>query len=107
METQFDLKHILRQEMMRYADIQGYKVSSHFLYNDDQSEYSVVVTSDADYPLDRFTRVMLMARIEADTIIIEADTTDRPLYDSLMHAGIPREKIILAYAGERVPTPES
>jgi hypothetical protein len=107
METQPDLKQILKHEMLWYAQIQGYKVHNHFLLNEDSAEYSIVVISDADYPLERFTRVMMMARIEGDSIIIEADTTDKPLYEGLMHAGIPREKIILAYAGERVPTTQS
>jgi len=107
METQSDLNQILRQEMMWYAQIQGYKVSSHFLFNEAQSEYTVIVLSDADYPLERFARVMMMARLEDNHIIIEVDTTDKPLYEALMHAGIPREKIILAYAGEQMPTPTS
>ena len=47
--------------------------------------------------------VVVLARIEGDTVIIEEDTTDRPLVDSLVHAGIPRAKIIRAYAGETVP----
>lgn len=107
METESNLKHILKREMLWYAQIQGYKVSNHFLLNEELSEYSIVVVSDNDYPLERFTRVMMMARIEGDSIIIEADTTDKPLYEGLMHAGVPREKIILAYAGERVPDPQS
>jgi hypothetical protein len=107
METPSDLNQILRQEMMVYAQIKGYKVSSHFLSNEAQSAHTVVVISDADYPLDRFTRVMMMAHIEDDSIIIDADTTDKPLYEALMHAGIPREKIILAYAGEKLLTPIS
>jgi hypothetical protein len=38
-----------------------------------------------------------------DTVIIEHDTTDRPLWKELVRAGIPREQIILAYAGEEAP----
>ena len=40
-----------------------------------------------------------------EKIIIEEDTTtDKPLYDALMfNAHIPREQIILAYAGEKAP----
>nr|MCU0481842.1 XisI protein [Anaerolineae bacterium] len=97
METQFDLKQILKHEMLWYAQIQGYKVRNHFLLNEDLSEYSIVVVSDADYPLERFTRVMMMAHIDGEYIVVDADNTDKPLYEGLMHAGIPREKIILAY----------
>jgi hypothetical protein len=48
--------------------------------------------------------VVVMARVLGDTVIIEADTTDRPLVDALVANGVPRDKIVLAYAGE--PSPE-
>lgn len=35
--------------------------------------------------------------------IINKDTTDRPLVDELVRAGIPRDQIVLAYAGEKLP----
>ena len=41
-----------------------------------------------------------MTRIEGDHIIIEADTTDRPLDDALVAAGVPRSQIVLAYRDE-------
>jgi hypothetical protein len=36
-------------------------------------------------------------------IVIEMDDSNKPLVDALLQAGIPRSKIILAYAGEPVP----
>lgn len=51
----------------------------------------------------RFTFTALIVQIIADTIIIEEDRNSKPLVDALMQAGIPRENIILAYAGEKVP----
>jgi hypothetical protein len=49
--------------------------------------------------------VMLMARVLGDFIIIEEDTAlDKPLYEALMiNQHIPRERIILAYKGEKLP----
>lgn len=44
--------------------------------------------------------VMVMARIVGNVIIIDSDKTDHPLYEALMEAGIAREQIVLAYAGE-------
>lgn len=44
--------------------------------------------------------IMVMTRIEGDHVIVEADTTDRPLDEALMNAGIPRNQIVLAYSGE-------
>lgn len=49
-------------------------------------------------------QIMVMAHVEGDTVIIDEDLTDRPLVDALVRAGIPREKIVLAYAGEPLPT---
>src|SRR5688500_10413125 len=47
--------------------------------------------------------VVVFARIVGDYVVIEEDTTDRPLVDKLTAKGIPREKIICAYAGESLP----
>ncbi len=44
--------------------------------------------------------MVVLARVVGDYVIVEEDLTDRPLVDRLVAAGIPREKIILAYAGE-------
>jgi hypothetical protein len=41
-----------------------------------------------------------MARVVGNKVIIEEDTTDRPLVEALIRCGIPREHIILVYAGE-------
>jgi hypothetical protein len=42
----------------------------------------------------------LIVRLEGDTIIIERDINDKALVGALVQAGIPREQIVLAYAGE-------
>src|SRR5258708_37495064 len=49
-------------------------------------------------------RVVVMARVAGDRVIIEEDITDRPLLGALQHPGIPREHLILAYLGEAIPT---
>jgi hypothetical protein len=41
--------------------------------------------------------------VVGDTVVIEHDTTDRPLWQELVRLGVPREKIILTYTGEPVP----
>jgi hypothetical protein len=45
----------------------------------------------------------LIVRIERDYIIIAQDMNNKPLVDALVQAGIPRNKIILAYKGEPIP----
>jgi len=45
----------------------------------------------------------LIVEWQNDTIIIHHDTFSIPFHDSLVDLGIPRERIILAYAGETMP----
>lgn len=52
----------------------------------------------------RFVNTGLLVHIvDNHLIVIEEDINNKPLVDALVQAGIPREKIILAYAGETVP----
>lgn len=47
-----------------------------------------------------YVTVNLLVRLAAHIIIVEHDANNKPLYEALMQAGISREHIILAYAGE-------
>lgn len=69
--------------------------------NADSDLFTLIATGDDGQK--RFTFTAIIVRVIADTIIIEEDRNNKPLYEALMQAGIPREKIILAYAGEQVP----
>ncbi|MCC7450458.1 MAG: XisI protein [Anaerolineae bacterium] len=91
------LKEIVKSEVAWYAS-GGFNVKTYFFPKEDEQVYAVVAV---DWPVRHYpASVVVLARIEGDMVIIEEDTTDRPLVDSLVHAGIPREKIIRAYAGE-------
>lgn len=50
--------------------------------------------------------VVVLARVVGDKVVIEEDNTDKKLIDALRQRGIPREQIILAYAGEPIPDAE-
>jgi hypothetical protein len=67
----------------------------------ERQRYAVLIFPDASHKFK--SGIVVMARIVDDTVIIEHDTTDRPLWKELVRAGIPREQIILAYAGEEAP----
>lgn len=98
------LVELTRREVKRYA---GYSpIAKLYPILDDNSQtYAVVIIEDD--PSARPASVVVMARVVNDRIIIDEDTTDKPLYEALIHnAGIPREKIVLAYAGEQVETHE-
>lgn len=99
------LRDTVRETVFWYAgggfDLRTYPVS-----NDMMGVYAVnMFRTPKDQPSK--TKVIVQARIDGDRVIIEEDVTDRPLVDALVQAGIPREKIVLAYAGELVETQES
>lgn len=99
MET---LADILKREMAWYTS-GGFDLEAYLLSNDAQQVYSVNIVSTA-YPKPQWPAdVVVMARIKGDYIIIEDDRTDKPLVKRLVAAGIPRERIILAYANEPLP----
>jgi hypothetical protein len=45
----------------------------------------------------------LIVRMIGDIIVIDRDNNNKPLVDALLQAGVPREQIVLAYAGETTP----
>jgi hypothetical protein len=47
-----------------------------------------------------FADTSLVARVTNDRIVIDHDVNDKPLVDALVAAGIPRQQIVLSYAGE-------
>lgn len=95
------LADITRQEVERYV---GHSDESnlYFLTDDKQLAYAVVdvPNNPRTYP----TEIVVMARVVGDYIVIDEDTTDKPLVEALIvNAGLPREKIVLAYQGESIP----
>jgi hypothetical protein len=62
-----------------------------------------VVTSVGTVQGKRIVNTGLVVQLSDNMIIIDRDINSKPLVDALIQAGIPREQIILAYAGEPVP----
>jgi hypothetical protein len=104
-ENTLSLSQRVRHEVEQYAGV-CLNCQVYFFADDELLTYTVV-----DIPHDRDklqAGIVVMARIVGDKIVIEVDNTDKPLLDALMHnVGIPREQIILAYAGEKVPVLEA
>jgi hypothetical protein len=94
-----ELEDIIRQEIESYTG-EVYKATSYLITDSKQHTYIVVVVPDHDYPTRAKPGIVVMARVVGDKVVIDEDITDRPLYEELMRAGIPREQIVLAYAGE-------
>ncbi|MBZ0285573.1 MAG: XisI protein [Anaerolineae bacterium] len=97
MET---LRETLLEELRRYTGkaLNGY---SYLTSSADQHIFTVISVGQVREK--RIVNTGLVVILEGDQIIIERDVNDKPLVDALIQAGIPREQIILAYAGEAVP----
>ena len=81
---------LLITEMSKYA-VPGYNSVSYMTENTAQRLYTVVTT--VTEPDNRYSFTDLYVRVLGDKIIIEYDANSDPLYEALLQAGIPREKL--------------
>ena len=70
-----------------------------FLMHSDEGNILTVI-STGDLRGAHFAVASLVACVVDRRIVIELDINDKPLVDALVAAGVPREQILLAYAGE-------
>jgi len=99
-----DINAIVRQEVEKY---EGAAFNSRIIpvYDDLHRTYMIVSVGE---PATKNPAIpIVMARVDGDRVIIEADNTDKPLIEALLQAGVPRDKIILAYMDEPLPEPSS
>ncbi len=102
MDRIMDWIPMVRKVIEAYATA-AYKAKSYYIEDNSRQLYTVLTVPNHDYPIDTKPGVIILSRIVDDLIVIEQDNTDRPLYEELLRNGIPREQIILAYAGETIP----
>ena len=95
-----DLTAIVRHEVEDYSG-PSIKARTYAISDVAKQTYTVLIVPD--FPRKFEANIMVLAHIENDKVLIEEDTTDRPLWRELVRAGIPREQIILTYAGEKLP----
>lgn len=103
MESVIDLTEVVAHEIADYVAIGVYEADTYLMRDDARRAYSFV-----SVPHDHLKTplVVMLARLTDDNkVIIETDHTDRPLYRSLIEAGVPRSQIIRAYAGKTEPEP--
>ena len=94
------LKDVVRHVVLAYAG-RGLNSISYLTQNEDGSV--LTVTDFARIRGEHLSGISLIVRIIDDQVIVERDQNDKIVKEALMQAGVPREKIILAYAGEPVP----
>ena len=97
MERIADLTAVVRRVVKDYVWDQD--DSKAYLLEDTAHHVLAVLVVPKDKPQQSLT--ILTTRIEGDKVIIETDLTDKPLFQALEQAGVPREQIICAYAGEK------
>lgn len=93
------LSEILETALQYYAG-RGANGHSYFLKND--AEQTMTIVAKFIFQGKNYVEISILARIVGEKIIIEDDKTNKPLVDALIQAGVPREQIVLAYAGESV-----
>jgi len=95
-----DIKTVLEQELEGYAG-EGANGVTIMTSSKDGNEFVLMV--QAHIQGKPFTRVSVSVGIIGESIMIYEDRNDPPLVESLMQVGVPREQIVLAYAGEPIP----
>ena len=98
MDTVAELTQTVQNAVEDYAKGGWIKASGYAV--SDTNRHIYLVMAVPDYPRRFPAGIVVAARIKNDKVIIEEDTTDKPLWEELVRMGIPREQIILSYAGE-------
>jgi hypothetical protein len=94
-----NLANIVREAMSTYAT-EGENGYSYLTQTIDGDVFTVVYVSQQLGKMVIDTG--LLVRIVNGQVIILRDQNNKPLVEALMQAGVPRERIMLAYAGEKV-----
>lgn len=92
------LANIIREAMSGYAT-EGETGYSYLTESSDNLVFTVVYVSEYKGQTDVDTG--LLVRLVNDRVLILRDQNDKPLVDALIQAGVAREQIVLAYAGEQ------
>lgn len=94
------LKQIVQKVIEGYAG-EGLGGCAYLTANSDNSVFTVIDISNIHRKHEVYTS--LVVRLVDQNVVIEYDDNDKPLVDALVQAGIPRQQIILSYAGEPGP----
>jgi hypothetical protein len=91
---------LVQQAIEDYADGDWLDARGYAICDRSRQIYAVVVVPD--YPRQHLAGIVVLVRLVSDQIVIEHDSTDRPLWNVFVEAGIPREQVICTYAGEKL-----
>ncbi len=105
MDRPVGLSAIVQREVEDYARGGDWEATTYPVSDPGRLHYAVLIFPD--YPRKYRAAIIVAARVVDDFVVIDEDATDRPLWKDLVRAGIPREKLILIYAGEKLPAKEA
>jgi hypothetical protein len=96
------LSQVIRREISQYSgNAEGITLQP--VLDDKHRTYTVIAIPQKLQ--ETSTAVVVLAQVVDDRVVIIEDAADAPLLDMLVgNGGIPRERIVLAYAGESLPT---
>jgi hypothetical protein len=95
------IRDLVREVVEAYA-VSGANFESFLAISPDGSLFTVLDIAN-DNEGHRFAATSVVVRVIGKQVVVEHDDNDKPLVDALVQAGVPREQIVLAYAGEPVP----
>jgi len=105
MDRVVDLAEVLQHEVEDYAHGGSWKTTFYSVSDTKRHRYTVLAIPD--YPRKYRAGIVVAARILKGKVVIDEDNTDRPLVEELLRAGLSRDQIILAYAGESLPSDDA
>jgi hypothetical protein len=88
-----DLRTVVQQEVANYAAMRPWRGNLYHFADDSRCAYCTLFMPTPEHG-DLEPNILVMAHIEGDQVIIDYDSTDRPLVDALIQAGIPPQQII-------------
>lgn len=98
-----ELINLTRQEVKWFAGVSD-DAKAYFIADEERHTYAVNGVRNAPGPKRGF--IIVQARIVGDQVVVDVDSVwDKNLWTALVNAGIPREQIVLAYAGEEALVP--
>ena len=94
---------VLIESMLGYVK-PGLNGGNAYFTRDDEHLVYAAIDIGAYPPGNKYyVNAYLVAHIADGYIVIDRDMNDKMLVDALIQNGIPREQIVLAYAGEHIP----
>jgi hypothetical protein len=92
---------VLKDELAIYSQNPLNGISFLTTY-EDQAQTVYAIVSITQQQGKHHTGMSMLVRLKGDCIIIERDMTNKMLVDALLQKGVPRDRIVLAYEGEKV-----